>query len=104
MATQDQIEQRQAAGHFVRRQRNDREDHSGRSAEQVKRLREQAAKAATVCADCFAPLAAHGSVTLVRRWIELVPAHRGFVGTIPPRDRYEFCPICLPCWLHDLPR
>ena len=49
--------ERQAAGADLRRWREDREDHGNRSPEEVRELREQAAKSATVCANCFEPLA-----------------------------------------------
>jgi hypothetical protein len=41
-----------------------REDHGRRSPEEVREVREQAAKSATVCADCFEPLANNATVTI----------------------------------------
>jgi hypothetical protein len=53
--------------------REDREDHGRRSPEEVRELREQAAKSATVCADCFEPLANNATVTIHRRTV-FIPA------------------------------
>ena len=45
----------EAAGASVRRAREARDDHGARTADEVRDLREQAARSATVCADCFQP-------------------------------------------------
>jgi hypothetical protein len=79
---------RMAAGEAVREVREDCRNFGGRPTEQVADLRRQAARSATVCADCFAPLAPTASVTMVGRSI------RGRGG-----DRTLRVPICLTCWL-----
>jgi hypothetical protein len=57
----------------------------------VRRLREQAAKSAACCADCFTPLAPTASVTMIRR---RVVTARG--------ETWLRVPICLTCWLVHL--
>ncbi len=57
----------------IRTKRQDRDDLRGRSPEQGRELREQAAQLTAVCADCFAPLTATASVTMVERRV-LIPA------------------------------
>ena len=104
MPTEEQIQAWEQAGEPIRQQRRAmREKHGGggRAADEVRRLREAAAKSATVCADCFAPLAPDASVTLTSRFIEHIPAHyHPVVGVyIKARDIFLPVPICLPCWL-----
>jgi hypothetical protein len=92
-----------AAGLAVRRAREARQDHGGRPADEVKRLREQAAETAAYCADCFAALAPNQSVTLVSRVIEHVPAAYSGIDTfVPPHDIVRAVPICLSCWLSSM--
>jgi hypothetical protein len=76
---------RRAAGEAVREGREvlrrrwrDYQDHE--------RLREVAAEGAGICGECFAPLRATDSVTLVR---------------VVHGRRWLFVPVCLPCWLSD---
>jgi hypothetical protein len=57
----------------------------------VRCLREHAAKSAACCADCFTPLAATASVTMIRR---RVVTARG--------EAWLRVPICLICWLVHL--
>jgi hypothetical protein len=57
----------------------------------VRHLREQAAKSAACCADCFTPLAPTASVTMIRR---RVVTARG--------ETWLRVPICLTCWLVHL--
>ena len=93
-----------AAGLAIRRAREARQDHGGRPADEVKRLREQAAETAAYCADCFTPLAPNQSVTLVSRIIEHVPAAYSGIDTfVPPHDIVRAVPICLSCWLSSMP-
>jgi hypothetical protein len=102
MATREQISEWRQAGEEVRKAREDRDDHGGggRSAEEVKRLREAAAETAVVCADCFQPLAPGASITQVRRWTHHTPASYPAPGIhIRASDHYLDVPICLPCWL-----
>jgi hypothetical protein len=106
MTSQDQIAARNAAGADIR-QKRDTHDRLGRcqSPDAAKQLREQAAKTAAVCADCFAPLPADASVTLVGRFIEHVPGSYNGIGQfLQPYDRYLSVPICLSCWLRHLQR
>jgi hypothetical protein len=86
------------AGADIRRTRKDRKDHGQRSPEQVRELREQAAKSATICADCFRPLAPGASVTMVKRRVH-IPARKLPFRTDPAQDRPLTVPICLTCWL-----
>jgi hypothetical protein len=103
MPTNEQIRELKQAGEEVRRGRDDREDHGGRTAEEVKRLREAAAETAAVCADCFTALAPEASVTLVGRWSHHTPASYSGIGThIPAHDHWLDVPICLSCWLQDI--
>jgi hypothetical protein len=103
MATRDQIREWEAAGEAVRAARKARGAIGTRTGEEVKRLREAANETAVCCADCFAPLAAGQSVTLLRRFVERIPArYLPIAGTIPARDHYLDVPICLRCWLLDL--
>jgi hypothetical protein len=75
-----------------------------RTPEQVRALREQAAKQATVCGDCFAPLAAGASVTVVSRPIR-IPAATDWRGRpVPEHDDWIAVPVCLLCWLDGLQR
>jgi hypothetical protein len=100
MATDDQIRQWKHAGAEIRRAR---EHPDNRPADVVKRTRELAAATAEVCADCFTPLAPAASVTLVRPWVEHVPAHYHPLGHyIPAHERRLDVPICLACWLSEL--
>jgi hypothetical protein len=72
MPTEEQIQAWEQAGEPIRQQRRAmREKHGGggRAADEVRRLREAAAKSAGVCADCFQPLALDASVTLTSRFI-----------------------------------
>ena len=82
----------EAAGADVRRAREDRDDHGARTAVEVRDLREQAARSATVCADCFQPLAPDASVTMETR---PVLTDRG-------TERWRRVPICLRCWLVNM--
>jgi hypothetical protein len=75
---------------------------AGRTPSEVCTLREQAAKSATVCADCFQPLSASASVTMVERFVEAVPADPDWER--PAYDRYLIVPICLSCWLINVQR
>jgi hypothetical protein len=58
----------------------------------VRDLREQAARSATVCADCFQPLAPDASVTMEPR---PVLTNRG-------TKWWRRVPICLRCWLVNM--
>jgi hypothetical protein len=103
------------SGEGLRVERQDRDDLRGRSPEQVRELREQAAQSAAVCADCFTPLAATASATMVERRV-LIPAKVDGPTRFPqvlaalggPRkpdhpasyyERWLRVPICLLCWL-----
>jgi len=77
----------------VHQARKDRENYGTRSAAEVRQLREEAARDASLCADCFAPIGPHDSVTMVGRLIH-IPAI--------PRDKIISVPICLTCWLIDI--
>jgi hypothetical protein len=79
----------EAAGADVRRQRQDRADHGARTAHEVRDLRERAAQSATVCGDCFQPLAPNASVTMQGRPVLVRPGI----------ERRLRVPICLRCWL-----
>jgi predicted nucleic acid-binding Zn ribbon protein len=83
---------RKAAGADVRRVREDRDDYGARTPDEVRALREQAARSATVCADCFQPLAPDASVTIEGR-----PVLTGR-GT----KWWQRVPICLRCWLVNM--
>ena len=97
---------REAEGADVRRARKDRADHSARTAAEVRDLREQAARSATVCGDCFQPLAPDASVTMQNRSVR-IPAYdlpyptRGS-GHVAEHDEWRRVPICLHCWLVKL--
>jgi hypothetical protein len=82
----------EAAGADVRRVREDRDDYGARTPDEVRALREQAARSATVCADCFQPLAPDASVTIEGR-----PVLTGR-GT----KWWQRVPICLRCWLVNM--
>src|SRR5262249_13964097 len=76
-----------------------------RSPKKVRRLREAAAKSATVCADCFQPLAFNASITLVPRVVEHVPERTHPLGRrLRAYERTLVVPICLACWLAELDR
>jgi predicted nucleic acid-binding Zn ribbon protein len=97
---------RQAAGADVRRLRQDRTDHGARTAEEVRDLRGQAARSATVCADCFQPLAPDASVTMANRSVR-VPAHdlpypTLGSGHVAEHDEWRRVPICLHCWVASM--
>jgi hypothetical protein len=102
MATDDQIRDWQRQGNAIHRVREDRKRLRGRSAEEIETLRSEAARFASVCADCFAPLAPMASITLVGRFIEHIPAHESpntLRRFFPARDIHLTVPICLTCWL-----
>jgi hypothetical protein len=82
--------ERKAAGSAVRKAREDRDDLRGRTSEQVRELRQDAAQSAAVCADCFQPLMPTASVTMVHRRV------------IIEDEEYLRVPICLTCWLLTL--
>lgn len=91
------------AGKDIRRERKSRKDHGQQSLEQVRDLREQAARSAAVCADCFQPIAPGASVTMVIRRVH-IPAQQLFARRDPAYDRKLTVPICLTCWLIDIAR
>src|SRR5262245_43823583 len=86
-----------AAGADVRRARKDRADYGTRSAAEVRQLREQAARDSSLCADCFAPIGPHDSVTMVGRAIH-IPAREGPFSH-KAYDKFISVPICVTCWL-----
>jgi predicted nucleic acid-binding Zn ribbon protein len=67
-------------------------------------LRRQAARSATVCADCFQPLAPAASVTIVNRRIVIPPATDWRGAPVPEHDAWLRVPICLTCWLIEMQR
>jgi hypothetical protein len=70
----------------------------------VRELREQAAQSATVCADCFQPLAPDATVTVTRRTVH-IPAGTGPIfGPHPAWDRWLTVPICVTSWLVETER
>jgi hypothetical protein len=69
-------------------------EEPGRLAEEVDGLREQAARTAAICGDCFQPLAPQASVTMEER----------FVWDDALYDRSLRVPICICCWLVTLER
>jgi hypothetical protein len=105
----EQIERRRALrlqgtarGTDLRNARFDARWSGGRSATEVHVLRQQAAESATLCADCFTPLAPTASVTMVKRRI-VVPRGTDRSGrAVPEQDEWLRIPICLTCWLFDL--
>jgi len=92
----------EARGKAIREARADRDDLCGRTPGEVRELREQSAKSATVCADCFEPLSPTASVTMASRPV-LIPADTDWQGRPVPEfyDRRRV-PICLTCWLINL--
>ncbi len=89
-------------GEAIHRAREDRKKLGGRSAEEIRVLREDAASIASICADCFTPLAPDASVTIVGRFVEHIPAHEEpntILQFFPARDVHLPVPICLNCWL-----
>ena len=105
MATDNQIRQRRRQGEAVRRAREERKRLRGRSAEEIEKLRLEAANTASICADCFAPLAPDASVTLVGRFVVHIPWSKEpniALGFSRARDIHLTVPICLCCWLADL--
>jgi hypothetical protein len=90
-----------ARGEHVRKAREDRNDRRGRTAAEVRALREDAARSARVCADCFEPLPPSASVTMVGRPVIIPPVTRYY-----PTEHKEWLrvPICLTCWLIELQR
>ena len=93
----------QEAGEAVNRAREERRKKNGdRSADEIKRLRKLASETATVCADCFRPLAPDASVTLTVRFVEHFPGGFGPLHYLKPRDRFLSVPVCLHCWLIDI--
>jgi hypothetical protein len=82
------------AGAEVAAQRENRADYGSRTPEDVHALREQAASTASMCADCFQPLAPTASVTMARRPVRLKALSRH-----EPRERWLTVPICVACWL-----
>jgi hypothetical protein len=96
----------EAAGADVRRVREDRDDYGARTPDEVRALREQAARSATVCADCFQPLAPDASVTMENRAAR-VPAHdlpypTLGSGHVAEHDEWLRVPICLRCSLVNM--
>jgi hypothetical protein len=102
--TEDEIEAHKAAGAAVEAARRQKDRTAGRAPDEMKRVRCAAHETAAYCADCFKPLAANASVTMVKRFIEHEPEHvsKMFGIPIPARDHYERVPICLVCWLAEL--
>jgi predicted nucleic acid-binding Zn ribbon protein len=94
--------ERKQAGADVRRAREDRADHGARTADEVRDLRRQAARSATVCADCFQPLAPDASVTMVSRRIVIPPAIDWRGAPVPEHYAWLRVPICLTCWLMQM--
>jgi hypothetical protein len=94
--------ERKLAGADIRRQRRDRADHGARTAAEVGDLRREAARSATVCADCFQPLAPAASVTMVSRRIVIPPATDWFGALVPEHHAWLRVPICLTCWLMQM--
>jgi hypothetical protein len=90
-------------GEPVRRARGERDDLRGRTAAEVRALREDAARSARLCADCFEPLSPSASVTMVRRPV-LIPARTSFGHYYPEHRDWIRVPICLTCWLINLQR
>jgi hypothetical protein len=100
MATNAQKAECDYAGRATRKTREARRDLGTRSPEKVRQLREQAAKSARVCADCFEPLAPDASISIVQRIIEHVPERYNGVGQLlPAAKRVRTVPICIACWL-----
>jgi hypothetical protein len=94
-----------AAGEPVRRAREERADCGERSPEEVRKLRQEAAQSATLCADCFEPLPRGASVTMTGRKIfcPAVPAGGGLPG-FPAEWCHLHVPICVTCWLIGIER
>jgi hypothetical protein len=103
MPNKEQIQAWVTAGEAVHVARQHHEQCGGRTAGDIKRLREIAAKTAAICGDCFEPLSSTASVTTVWRFVEHIPQFKDGIGQlIPAHDRKLTVPICLHCWLIDI--
>jgi hypothetical protein len=93
-----------AAAAIKKATRANAEDHGTRPLEQVRELREQAAKSGHICGDCFQPIEPGASVTIETRSVHVPAEDFGKLGKRPAHDHKLLVPICIACWLLRIQR